>query len=40
MNQAELLERIVREADLDCVLVAGRDTLLDQAALGGVAAGV
>ncbi|HKV45742.1 MAG TPA: aldo/keto reductase [bacterium] len=33
MNQAKLLERFVREADLDCVLVAGRYTLLDQAAL-------
>ncbi|HLW60988.1 MAG TPA: aldo/keto reductase [bacterium] len=36
MNQAELLERFVREVDLDCVLVAGRYTLLDQAALGGL----
>jgi D-threo-aldose 1-dehydrogenase len=32
MNQAEPLARIVREADVDCVLVAGRYTLLDQSA--------
>lgn len=32
MNQAEMLARFVREADLDCVLVAGRYTLLDQRA--------
>jgi D-threo-aldose 1-dehydrogenase len=33
MNQAELLARFVREVDLDCVLVAGRYTLLEQPAL-------
>ncbi len=33
MNQAEMLARFVREADLDCVLLAGRYTLLDQVAL-------
>jgi D-threo-aldose 1-dehydrogenase len=33
MNRASLLARFVREADLDCVLVAGRYTLLDQTAL-------
>jgi D-threo-aldose 1-dehydrogenase len=32
MNHAEPLARIVREADVDCVLVAGRYTLLDQGA--------
>lgn len=30
MNQAPLLTRFVREVDLDCVLLAGRYTLLDQ----------
>lgn len=34
MNQAEMLARFAREADVDCFLVAGRYTLLDQAALG------
>lgn len=33
MNQAEMLARFARETDLDCFLVAGRYTLLDQAAL-------
>jgi D-threo-aldose 1-dehydrogenase len=33
MNQAEMLVRFTREADFDCFLVAGRCTLLDQAAL-------
>jgi D-threo-aldose 1-dehydrogenase len=33
MNQAEMLARFVREVPLDCVLVAGRYTLLDQRAL-------
>lgn len=32
MNFTEPLERIVREADVDCVLVAGRYSLLDQSA--------
>ena len=32
MNQWQLLARFVREADLDCVLVAGRYTLLDNSA--------
>ena len=32
MNGGEPLARIVREADVDCVLVAGRHTLLDQSA--------
>jgi D-threo-aldose 1-dehydrogenase len=32
MNQAEMLDRFVRGSDLDCVLVAGRYTLLDQQA--------
>jgi D-threo-aldose 1-dehydrogenase len=32
MNHAAPLARIVREADVDCVLVAGRQTLLDQSA--------
>jgi D-threo-aldose 1-dehydrogenase len=32
MNDAAALARIVREADVDCVLVAGRSTLLDQSA--------
>ncbi|MDR3036569.1 MAG: aldo/keto reductase, partial [Kitasatospora sp.] len=32
MNQARLLEWFVRRADLDCVLVAGRYTLLDTSA--------
>ena len=34
MNQAEMLARFAREADLDCLLLAGRYTLLDQVALG------
>ena len=33
MNQAEMLTRFVREADIDVLLCAGRYTLLDQAAL-------
>ena len=33
MNQAEMLARFAREADFDCFLMAGRYTLLDQAAL-------
>jgi D-threo-aldose 1-dehydrogenase len=33
MNQAEMLARFAREADFDCFLLAGRYTLLDQAAL-------
>ncbi|MEY2433039.1 MAG: D-threo-aldose 1-dehydrogenase, partial [Acidimicrobiaceae bacterium] len=33
MNQAAALARFVREAGLDCVLVAGRYTLLDQSAI-------
>jgi D-threo-aldose 1-dehydrogenase len=33
MNQAELMVRFARAADFDCFLVAGRYTLLDQAAL-------
>jgi D-threo-aldose 1-dehydrogenase len=32
MNDAAALARLVRDADLDCVLVAGRHTLLDQSA--------
>jgi D-threo-aldose 1-dehydrogenase len=33
MNQADLLTRFVREVDVDCVLLAGRYTLLDQSGL-------
>ena len=33
MNQAEMLMRFAREANFDCFLLAGRYTLLDQAAL-------
>jgi D-threo-aldose 1-dehydrogenase len=33
MNQSEMLVRFLREADFDCVLLAGRYTLLDQSAL-------
>lgn len=33
MNQSALLARFVREVDLDCVLIAGRYTLLEQPAL-------
>ena len=33
MNQADMLARLARSADFDCFLVAGRYTLLDQAAL-------
>ena len=33
MNHAEMLARFAREADLDCLLMAGRYTLLDQVAL-------
>jgi D-threo-aldose 1-dehydrogenase len=36
MNQAEMLARFVREAGVDCVLLAGRYTLLDQAGLRGL----
>ena len=32
MNQAEVLESFVRETDIDCVLVAGRYSLLDDRA--------
>jgi D-threo-aldose 1-dehydrogenase len=32
MNQVEMLERFVRETDIDCVLIAGRYTLLDDRA--------
>jgi D-threo-aldose 1-dehydrogenase len=34
MNQPEMLVRFAREAHVDCFLVAGRYTLLDQTALG------
>ena len=33
MNQSAMLARFVREADVDCVLLAGRYTLLDESAL-------
>ncbi len=33
MNQVEMLARFARESDVDCLLVAGRYTLLDQVAL-------
>jgi D-threo-aldose 1-dehydrogenase len=33
MNQAPMLARFVREADVDCVLLAGRYTLLDHSGL-------
>lgn len=33
MNQSELLARFVQEVDLDCLLLAGRYTLLDQSGL-------
>jgi D-threo-aldose 1-dehydrogenase len=33
MNQAEMLARFAREGDFDCLLVAGRYTLIDHAAL-------
>jgi len=36
MNQAPLLEWFVERADLDCVLVAGRYSLLDTAAANGL----
>jgi D-threo-aldose 1-dehydrogenase len=36
MNQAPLLEWFVERADLDCVLVAGRYSLLDTTAAGGL----
>jgi len=36
MNQAELLARFVREADLDCVLLAGRYSLLSLTGLDGL----
>lgn len=32
MNQVEMLQRFVRESDIDCVLVAGRYSLLDRSA--------
>ncbi len=32
MNQAEMLERFIRDTDIDCVLVAGRYSLLDDRA--------
>lgn len=34
MNQAEMLARFAREGDFDCLLVAGRYTLIDHTALG------
>jgi D-threo-aldose 1-dehydrogenase len=34
MNQSEMLARFARETDVDCVLLAGRYTLLDRSALG------
>lgn len=36
MNQAGMLERFVRESDIDCVLEAGRYTLLDDRAESGL----
>ena len=36
MNQAEMLERFVRDTDIDCVLVAGRYSLLDDRAASGL----
>lgn len=36
MNQSGMLERIVAQVDVDCVLLAGRYTLLDQEALTGL----
>jgi D-threo-aldose 1-dehydrogenase len=36
MNQAAMLTRFVRETDVDVVLVAGRYTLLDRSAAGGL----
>jgi D-threo-aldose 1-dehydrogenase len=36
MNQVEMLERFVAETDLDCLLVAGRFTLLDRSAERGL----
>ncbi len=33
MNQSEMLARFVREGDIDCLLLAGRYTLLDQGGL-------
>ncbi|MCH7862325.1 MAG: aldo/keto reductase, partial [Proteobacteria bacterium] len=33
MNQWQMLARLVRECDFDCILLAGRYTLIDQAAL-------
>ncbi|MFF7945627.1 aldo/keto reductase [Streptomyces griseorubiginosus] len=36
MNQVEMLTRFVRETDVDVVLCAGRYTLLDRSALGGL----
>jgi D-threo-aldose 1-dehydrogenase len=36
MNQAEMLERFVRDTDIDCVLVAGRYSLLDDRAAPGL----
>jgi D-threo-aldose 1-dehydrogenase len=34
MNQSEMLARFARETDVDCLLLAGRYTLLDTSALG------
>jgi D-threo-aldose 1-dehydrogenase len=36
MNQVAMLERFVRETDIDCVLVAGRYSLLDSSAADGL----
>ena len=36
MNQSEMLERLVARVDVDCVLLAGRYTLLDQSGLDGL----
>ncbi|HLI00156.1 MAG TPA: aldo/keto reductase [Acidimicrobiales bacterium] len=36
MNQTEMLERFVRETDIDCVLVAGRYSLIDDRAADGL----
>ena len=35
LNEADMSARFVRALDLDCVLLAGRYTLLEQAALAG-----
>jgi D-threo-aldose 1-dehydrogenase len=34
MNQAEMLSRFVERVDLDCILLAGRYTLLDRSGVG------